>query len=47
MLVASEVYLSAAAQLRALRHHADRVGMAHRPQFQRMLDEAAKSEAPF
>ena len=47
MLVASEVDLSVAAQLRALRHYADSVRMVDRPQFQRMLDEAAKPEAPF
>ena len=42
-----EVDLSVAAQLRALRHYADSVRMVDRPQFQRMLDEAAKPEAPF
>ena len=47
MLVASEVDLPVAAQLRPLRHYTDSVRMAARPQFQRMLDEVAKPEAPF
>ena len=57
-----DVDLSVAAQLRALRDHAQRNGylvareyvdeaesgrIADRPQFQRMLDEASKPEAPF
>ncbi len=57
-----DVDLSVAAQLRALRDHAEKNGylvvreyvdeaesgrIADRPQFQRMLDEAGKQEAPF
>ena len=57
-----DVDLSVAAQLRALRDHAEKNGylvareyideaqsgqIADRPQFQRMLDEARKPEAPF
>jgi len=57
-----DVDLSVAAQLRALRDHADKNGylvvreyideaesgrIADRPQFRKMLDEAAKPEAPF
>ena len=57
-----DVDLSVAAQLRALRDHADRNGylvvreyideaesgrIADRPQFRKMLDEAAKPDAPF
>ena len=57
-----DVDLSVAAQLRALRDHADRNGylvvreyvdeaesgrIADRPQFKKMIDEAAKPDAPF
>ena len=57
-----DVDLSVAAQLRALREHADKNGyvvvrefvdeaesgrVADRPQFQEMLDEAKKTQAPF
>ena len=57
-----DVDLSVAAQLRALRDHAQKNGyivvreyvdeaesgrIAERPQFRRMIDEAAKPEAPF
>ncbi len=47
-----DVDLSIAAQLRALRDYADKNGylvarIADRPEFRKMIDEAAKPNAPF
>ena len=42
-----DVDLSIAAQLRALRDYAESGRIADRPEFQKMLNEAAKPEAPF